>query len=107
MVSMVELEDGGGRGMIKQAPGAEVTRKTIIPSSPPSNLGHEKSRHLSPLLDLSPPVETETHGAVVHLGSLDLQKTVTIGPAQLGLTVDGEDVHLVLPVNIHQRNIEL
>ena len=106
MVSMVELEDGGGWGMIKQAPGAEVTRKTI-PSSPPSNLGREKSRHLSPLLDLSPPVETETHGAVVHLGSLDLQKTVTIGPAQLGLTVDGEDVHLVLPVNLHQRNIEL
>ena len=106
MVSMVELEDGGGRGMIKQAHDAEVTRKTI-PSFPPSNLGREKSRHLSPLLDLFPPVETEKHGAVVYLGSLDLKKTVTIGPAQLGLTVDGEDVHLVLPVNLHQRNIEL
>ena len=71
-----------------------------------SNLGREKSRDLRSWIYL-PRVEAETHGAVGHLGSLDLEKTVTIGPAQLGLTVDGEDVHLVQPDNLHQRNIEL
>ena len=106
MVSMVELEDGGGRSVIQRVRSAEVTRETI-PSSPPFQyLGREKSRDLRSWIYL-PRVEAETHGAVGHLGSLDLEKTVTIGPAQLGLTVDGEDVHLVQPDNLHQRNIEL